>query len=261
MPSRMFRDLTEFVRVLWLFTRNDLQTMVGPSTAFAFLNTLAIPTLYDALESAQHPQHLALKTPIVVFWAWINLLPFNGDNQRRPSAIDEDRVNKPWRPLPSGRVSSTQAKSITIWGYLIALVTSWALGGFLKSTVLLSLGYWYNGKEGADKSWVSKNIINAVGFMCFASGAADVALQPTSKDLQLSLFPWLCVIVCVLFTTVQLQDIYDQAGDRARGRKTLPLAVGDSLARWSIALPLAGWCWLCPLYWRSNAAGFIAPVT
>lgn len=53
----------------------------------------------------------------------------------------------------------------------------------------------------------------------------------------------------------------DQPGDSAAGRKTLPLVIGDSLARWSIAATMALWSFVVPIYWGSAAIGYFAPVT
>jgi hypothetical protein len=40
------------------------------------------------------------------------------------------------------------------------------------------------------------------------------------------------------FSTLHMQDMYDQAGDSLRDRRTLPLVVGDSSARWMTIVPM-----------------------
>lgn len=42
------------------------------------------------------------------------------------------------------------------------------------------------------------------------------------------------IVRSVVFSTLQIMDLEDMKGDAARGRKTLPFAFGESLARWSI---------------------------
>ena len=54
--------------------------------------------------------------------------------------------------------------------------------------------------------------------------------------------------------------IADQEGDRARGRGTMPLVVGDTLARWSIALAVMFWSLVCPAFWVLDVQGWIMPV-
>lgn len=106
-------------------------------------------------------------------------------------------------------------------------------------------------------NWLLRNVLNACGFTCFASGALEVALQsPTEPEM----IPWLLVIAGVVWTTVHTQDMYDQPGDSAAGRKTVPLVIGDGPARWSIAITVAAWSWLCPLYWGSAAVRYFVPV-
>ena len=54
--------------------------------------------------------------------------------------------------------------------------------------------------------------------------------------------------------------MYDQEGDALRGRKTVPLVVGDAKARWLIAVPMLVCCWLCPWLWASSPSRYVAPV-
>ncbi|KAF6223097.1 hypothetical protein HO173_013310 [Letharia columbiana] len=72
---------------IWLFTYSDLKTIVGPKTAFGIFNSLQA-SAFD-LPCLQYSTALK-RLPLVVFWTWINLLPFSIDNQRQPEAIRED---------------------------------------------------------------------------------------------------------------------------------------------------------------------------
>ncbi|KAL9623090.1 MAG: hypothetical protein Q9160_002604 [Pyrenula sp. 1 TL-2023] len=58
------------------------------------------------------------------------------------------------------------------------------------------------------------------------------------KDLQFHqnaprtvLAKWFCIIAATVTSSVHSQDMYDQLGDRARGRWTVPLVIGDTAAR------------------------------
>ncbi|KAI1439381.1 UbiA prenyltransferase family [Annulohypoxylon stygium] len=190
---------------------------------------------------------------MVVFWLWINLLPFNIDNQRRREAILEDKVNKPWRTMPHGRMTPTEAKVLMLCLYPTALCTSLWIGGVRQSLALIVLGCFYNELNLADRSWVSRNAINALGFCCFTSGALEVvlstSLQFTTAELS-HMIRWLEAIAAVVFSTVQIQDLVDQAGDRLRKRKTMPLVLGDRTARWSTAVSIVVWSIFCPLFWN-----------
>lgn len=236
---------------VWLFTRSDLKTIVVPQSAFGILNALALsqqPNWKNALDRTQ----LLARIPTVLFWVWINLLPFAIDNQRQAAAILEDKHNKPWRTMPAGRMTPAQAKTLMFCLYPVAFCASLWLGGIRQCLALMLLGYSYNDLNLADWSWVSRNAINALGFCCFASGSLEVALdmplQAVSSEHR-PMLAWLGVIAAVVFSTVQTQDMADQEGDRMRARKSLPLTVGDGTSRRLTAVLVAAWSVFCPLYW------------
>lgn len=64
-----------------------------------------------------------------LLWVWINLLPFAIDNQRQPAEILEDKHNKPWQTVPSGRMTRAQAKRLVICLYPAAACVSLGIGG------------------------------------------------------------------------------------------------------------------------------------
>lgn len=233
---------------IWLFTFSDLKTIVGPQTIFGILNAAYAP-IFGIYPSSSITVDRMFATG---FWIWVNLLPFVIDNQRQAASIEEDRLNKPWRPMPSKRLPPRQAKRLMFAFYGIAFIASTFLGGVRQCLSLMLLGFWYNDSGGA-ANCVSRNLINAGGFVCFASGAMEVALGGTLPFCT-TLAQWLLVIGGVVVTTVQLQDLHDQAGDRSCGRSTLPILVGDWNSRWMTALPMGFWSVFCPLFWRIRQA-------
>ena len=243
---------------IWLFTYSDLKTIVGPMTAFGILSGLRA----NVFGMPSQPTTLVLsRIPLIAFWTWINLLPFAINNQRQPEAVEEDSVNKPWRPMPSKRVNPAQAKTWMLAFYVIAINSSATLGGLRQCLGLIFLGYWYNDLRGADRSPVERNAINACGFICYTSGALEVAYGgwvPLSLDGPLP--QWLSVIAAVIFSTVHTQDMYDQAGDTLRGRRTVPLCLSDKLSRVTIAIPVAFWSWFGPWFWNSGIMAYIVPL-
>ena len=251
------QSLTYDLYSIWLFTFSDLKTIVGPKTAFGSLSALSV-SVFDI-----HPTPPTLwvlrRVLIVAFWTWINLLPFSIDNQRQPDAIKEDRLNKPWRPMPSGRLTGTEAKRLMFVLYAITLGTCIYLGGLKQCVVLMFLGYWYNDLGGADISPLTRNFINGCGFICYSSGAMEVALRSQLPASPL-LIRWFAVIGVVVFSTVHTQDMYDQAGDSLRNRRTVPLVIGDGKARWTIAVAMSFWSVFCPWFWSLSLYGYLAPV-
>jgi 4-hydroxybenzoate polyprenyltransferase len=240
-----------YFKSIWLFTYSDLKTIVIPKSIFGVLS--AISSSVFSIHSTQTAATICQRAPVVLFWTWINLLPININNQRQPAAVMEDSINKPWRPMPSKMLTPTQARNIMLVFYPIAVISSHYLGGLRQCVSLIFLGYWYNNLGGADTSWITRNMVNAAAFISFSSGAMEVALgfplQCTPKLLY-----WLCTIGGVVFSTVHMQDMFDQAGDSLRNRKTLPLVVGDSYARWMTVFPMIFWSVVCPWLWSSPLA-------
>ncbi|OJK01624.1 hypothetical protein ASPACDRAFT_116526 [Aspergillus aculeatus ATCC 16872] len=239
---------------IWLFTYSDLKTIVATSLGFGFFTAAGaiafgldpLPTWFEYVSG--------LLT--VLMWAWLNLLPFTIDNQRQPASILEDSLNKPWRPMPSKRMTPEQARSLMLLLYGAAVGVSALIGGLCQCLVLIGLGYWYNQKQGSDAGFLVRNLINSLGFMSYIAGAAQLTLGPQrwttfiALGRGMSIGPtWLAIIGAVVMSTVQTQDMCDQLGDRARGRKTLPLVIGDVAARWVTAVTISMWGPFCVWFW------------
>ncbi|KAJ8115050.1 hypothetical protein ONZ43_g4756 [Nemania bipapillata] len=184
---------------IWLFTRSDLKTIVFPQSIFGIITALA---LYSQKDGILPWGRVIPRIPSVVFWVWINLLPFAIDNQRQPASILEDSHNKPWRPMPSRRMTEAQARTMMLGFYPLAVYASLRLGGLKQCLTLIVLGYGYNDLNLADWHWASRNAINALGFCSFASGALDVVLRgSTHHHMGRDMYLWLMIIAAVVFST------------------------------------------------------------
>lgn len=144
-----------------------------------------------------------------------------------------------------------QARNLMLVLYPIAFMVSLKIGGLRQCVGLIVLGLWYNGAKGADWSCIIRNLINACGFICHISAPLEVALGAGAMSINQNMTKWLVVVGMVVFTTVHGQDMYDQAGDKAMGRNSVPIVIGDVPARWTIAVPMVLWSAFCPLYWNA----------
>jgi len=244
---------------LWLFTVSDHKPLVYPMTMTGLLNLSAGPTLNVYTFDKTSVTSLLAQLPLVLFWVWFNFLVFCIGNQRRPESIEEDALNKPWRPIPSRRLTSAQATTL-FWALHVAVV---ALGVWLGTTpltlALLLLGWMYNDWEGGSNP-LARNLINACAVVCFALGATVVAYGDTPFILNQKGQQWQWIIAAVVFTTLQIQDFHDQEGDRARGRSTIPILVGDAAGRWTVVTPMLIWSWFIPSFWGMTLYGYLAPL-
>ncbi|OQE00501.1 hypothetical protein PENVUL_c050G08114 [Penicillium vulpinum] len=246
--QRTLASLQYHPYTLWLLVLSDFKTIVVPSTIFGITNAWAASKYDPHVPAILLPPQALIDSPKSVgralaafLWVLINLVPFAINNQRGERAIAEDCLNKPWRPFPRSQISHEWGTRLMIILYVFAPIYSLAFaGGVRHSVALIWLGVWYNNWGGADKNPVIRNFINGLGYTCFASGAMEVALGGSFLPLHPLGWSgrWLIVIIGVIFSTVQLQDMSDQPGDAKRGRRTVPLVWGDTMARWTIALPM-----------------------
>lgn len=199
--------------------------------------------------------------PLVLVWNRLNLLPLAMNNQYTKESAAEDRENKPWRPIPAGRVTMQETRYLMFIGYAVAFLSSLILGGTVECVALILQGWIYNQLEGANKSYLARNVLNATGYLTFAAGATRVACMQSGTELHRRSPLWFMVLGGVILTTIQFQDLYDQKGDSIRGRRTIPLLLGDRLSRLTICIPIAVWSFLCPAFWGSDPKGFALPAS
>ena len=215
----------------------------------------------DILTSNTAPKVLDVlaRIPLIALWNWLNLFLFDVDNQFQPSSVLEDTINKPWRVVPSKRLSAADARR---WLLLIipsVFAATLVLGGTRQAVTLMVMTWMYNDLDGA-ANLIWRNILNALGYMCYSSGSMIVAAGYQRHELNEKAEQWLQIIGAIIFTTLQMQDMPDVEGDMARGRNTVPLVYGDFAARCSIGLPIFIWSFLCPTFWRMDLPGYVLPV-
>lgn len=253
------------------FTRTDIKTIVIPQTLFGVFSALSGPPLTTANPS---PSSLAVfsRIPLILLWTWLNLLVFTLANQRLPSSVLEDALNKPWRNIPSGRVSPHQARSWLLRAVLAAWLLSALLGCWAEFAALAVLTWVYNDLGGANNEhFLFRNVNNALGYVFFGLGALRIATAtdgwsgltkgPGTWDGTATAYVWTGMLGGVVASSIQVQDLQDQEGDRASGRQTLPLVVGDSACRRSVAAVVAAWSVACPAFWELQVAGFVSTLT
>ncbi len=144
--------------------------------------------------------------------------------------IEEDIINSPTRPLPSGAIRRRDAKVLIlilliaapIIGSLISITT----GALYVATVFLGIAYSYP-RIHAKRRFPDKMLVSGAGYTTFtlAGGAAAQNLNPTI---------FFAAVSFTLFgmVTLLLGDIADYKGDSAAGVKSLAVVVGPQRAVW-----------------------------
>ncbi len=169
-----------------------------------------------------------------------------------------DLINKPERPIPSGRISLNGARNYayllfligTLCGFLISLLTSNWIPFIivLLADVVLYL-YAYKLKS----TPLIGNL--AVGFMTgFAFIFAGFSLN--NPDIIVTSI-YLGFFAFVMTTARELvKDIEDMEGDKAEGAKTLPIIYGEKITAALAFILIIVDCALCPLLYYINIFGF-----
>ncbi|KAL4790450.1 hypothetical protein BDV19DRAFT_382293 [Aspergillus venezuelensis] len=255
-------------KTLYLFTISDLFTFIIPNTTFgtfAALSGICMPTTSPNPTATPDPEPVSTSIPItiitrllrVILWNWLNLLIFNLVNQRHGPSILEDTINKPWRPIPSGQITAAQTTKLLFLSLPIILVCTYTLGAAEEPIILFTLTWVYNNLGGGDSNFVIRNILLAVAIGLYNLALLRIALNCSLADLSSPAWKWLAITRTVIATTIQMQDMKDQKGDTAKGRRTAPLVLGDGVARWSIALPVVVWSVVCPIFWGVGLLGHV----
>lgn len=244
----------------YLITESNIRAYAQPITTFAMLSLASRGVTTKLNPTASD---LAVAFPPTALYVWLLVLHFDCSNQKNPESIEEDRLNKPWRAIPSGRLTAEGAQTwFEASCFLLLLVSGTWLGGFPEA-VLFMLQTWLHDQAGGSRSWFWKNFLNSLFYPTGQLGASRVAARAAGMaSITPKGYLWCLLLSITTFATIQLQDLRDQAGDKAGGRRTFPLVVGDKIARWTTAFSIAFWSIACPLFWADGhlSAGLVLPM-
>jgi 4-hydroxybenzoate polyprenyltransferase len=172
----------------------------------------------------------------VLVWSILYIYAFNLLSQSL--GVEEDAINKPDRPIPSGKVSRRAAwqRCAIVWSLFSA--TPLLDTRIIPENIIFGFFALFLSVNGPGGHWFGKNTV--------AMSVMGAAMLSTSQKLMSSPGPndWIHVSALSIWAglVTQVQDFRDQAGDKKRGRYTFPLAFGDTTARYIVAfflLPLA----------------------
>ncbi|KAK1691044.1 UbiA prenyltransferase [Colletotrichum godetiae] len=243
------------LKTLYLFTRSDVKTVLAPQIIFILAAVFSREPLTTAFDRINCP--IFQRLPLAILWIWLNLIVCGISNQRLADSIVEDEHNKPWRPLAAKRLTPPQAQRLLLGMIPLVVAVSAVLGGFKPTISMMTLLWMYNDLDGSSINIWARNAINTGGIMCFSAGALEVL---SGGDLLPKAWAWIGVTGAVIATTVQALDFPDMEGDKARGRKTIPLLYGEGVARGGLAVLVLLWSTACPLFWNLPPAVWAAPL-
>jgi 4-hydroxybenzoate polyprenyltransferase len=240
-----FPTIFRVLHISWGFIESDFFTFAVPNTVFGLVSALASSRVLEG------PQPLLIdvlrRGPSVLFFNFYSLLLFDLANQQSPESVEEDRINKPWRPIPSGQITSEQTRKAILYTALAALGFNHILGVWNEGLLVQVLSYYYNELKGG--SGLLRDVIIAISYGLANRTSLQLAIGPentVSAEGRL----WTAVISTIVLTTMHIQDLKDQEGDRKLERKTMPLLLGDRSCRVVLACLIPLWSMFSVRFWK-----------
>lgn len=159
----MFTATVHVLRLIWNFTKSNFNTFVLPNTAFGIAGALSgtkmltgpAPTLLE----------ISHRVPLIAAFNWYSVLIFDLANQKSPESIREDMINKPWRPIPAGKVTAQQTQRSMLVAIPVVLILNYLLGVWKQGVFILILTWLYNDLRGSDE--LVRDLIIAIAYGLF----------------------------------------------------------------------------------------------
>ncbi len=166
----------------------------------------------------------------------------NALNQVSDCSIDT--INRPWRPIPSGRLSSRAALAFAVVLYCVALGLGWAVSRdffvLVCAASFVTVAYSVPPVR-AKRHWATAALTIALprGFLLPVAGWASVT--PVFRTAE----PWWLGLPFFLyvFGASATKDLGDIEGDSAAGCRTLPVVLGPVRAS-RVIVPFLSLPWL-----------------
>lgn len=218
--ENMFSVCLKEVKLSYLFIKSDIFAVIIPGTLVLLASWISCGASLLAL-----PLYLLYSLSFCFLFLYTVCL------SNQVISIEEDKKNKPWRPLPTGLICIEGAYTRLIFANILFLLLSYYLHVFYFA-ILWQLLTFFTHNGGLHTQLIGKNLVfMTVGvFILFCSQWRII--QPLDKWV----YQYIIILSIWSGLAFHLQDMRDQKGDQFIGRNTLPLVLGDKKARIVLAL-------------------------
>ena len=237
-PARdyIFQWIASLLTVVHLFLRQCLQNAVWELQLFYRFIWRDIPAgvlggCAYTVPAAKFCECSLMDFVTVIPWALLYFFlyqySFNLSNQI--AGVEEDKINKPDRPIPSGLITLQGAKHRWYVVAALYIIAGMAIGN-VWSSLLWIIAMSLHNDCGWDKHWFTKNsIIMVIGVIVQAWASWSIVYGSLWMSRDYTFF--LGAILFYVGTTLNIQDLRDADGDYQCGRKTMPLQFGVTWTR------------------------------
>lgn len=150
--------------------------------------------------------------------------------------LEIDRINKPFRPLPSGRISRKKTMIFASLLYFSALILSWLINLQFFFIVLITavITFFYSAPPFRIKKYPFISNI----FIALPRGMFLIVAGWSTVKSVFNIEPWFIGLIFALYLigAATTKDFSDIKGDRQFGIKTLPVLYGPEKAAKIISL-------------------------
>jgi 4-hydroxybenzoate polyprenyltransferase len=198
----------------WRFIQSDISATIVPTFLFMI-------AAWDSSAGSGYDLGVALVSGLIYFWLYAFV--FCLSNQL--VGVNEDRINKPYRPLVTGMVSYRGA--LLRWALMMLAfsILGWWLG-LLHWVLLWQITIVLHNFGGWSKHWFGKHLLMGIGVVAELAPAWEL-VTPLTEDAG----RWILFFACALLPLIATQDLRDIGGDHAIGRKTFPIVFGERPTR------------------------------
>jgi len=151
--------------------------------------------------------------------------------------LNEDRLNSPNRPLPSGKVSVNEAKTLIILSIILAVIIALMINYLtlilILTAFILSSLYSFPFIRGKDR-YYSKMLLSWIGGFVGTFTASAVVLKFSILSLIISFLDGSLIMILVM-----IGDVIDYEGDKKSGVKSLAVTFGIEKAILAMKIVLA----------------------
>ncbi|MEP7104091.1 MAG: UbiA family prenyltransferase [Candidatus Dojkabacteria bacterium] len=210
----MINSIKKEINIFWRFIRSDIWATIIPGLIMTSIALIHF--------------HIDLKVSIIILFQsliYFTLYEYSFVLTNQLGSIEEDSINKPFRPLPQKLVTRNQTLQRSLLVSLIFLIVGFLLGILPWAILWVSVSLFHN--IWGHRHWLTKNVISMSLGILSIIGAAWELVMP----LEPSVLKWGIVISTILGFCAVMQDFRDVSGDRLSKRKTLPIDLGDYKAR------------------------------
>jgi len=144
--------------------------------------------------------------------------------------LDIDRINKPARPLPSGKLSVKAAGSFTFSAYILSLLAALSVNRIFF--ILILIAALITAAYSLPPLRLKKRLLLSNISISIARGLLLIVAGWSVYDAPTSAAPWFVGAVFALYIlgAASTKDFSDIEGDAEFGVKTLPIAYGGKKA-------------------------------